>query len=442
MQGKFELDCPLIELIPVVSSDEKPTLSGSGFISINENGQFELKVYFPHAFAIDEVFEKLNWEAGKVIKDEFYYNLIAHDISGNVWHAERFIPDKKSGPNGSMIIGKVPELYHKRETTIGSKNHLQLFFNEPINVPLNTIVKEVETVGAKTRKLKTSISLARFDSFGIDFEIELKENYTVLSAESDEVELTDLIINRIFDAFCFVVAYSDPWSSMIIKRNDIIEYKIRAITNKKIKSRIQSPISFQRIQNNNNSVWMLFDKYLAYTAANDVDHNHSISILFYSIMESGKAALDVEALTLSVSIESLLGGELKSLYTLNQRQKNNIKIVSNIISEAEELDSDFKQRMAGLLSSMNSARAKDILFVLRDRGLIDGDLISTYGKLRNKTAHGAPSSGADIQNFFNQTSAVLVLFYQLVFLVIEYEGEYTDYGSYQYPTKQFSSKLS
>ena len=106
--------------------------------------------------------------------------------------------------------------------------------------------------------------------------------------------------------------------------------------------------------------------------------------------------------------------------------------------ESEALDADFRNRMLGSISAMKKARAKDILFVLRDSELVDRELVQTYGKLRNKTAHGVRDSGADIQNYFNQTSAVLVLFFQLVFLIIKYNGEYTDYGTYDYTAKSLS----
>ena len=86
---------------------------------------------------------------------------------------------------------------------------------------------------------------------------------------------------------------------------------------------------------------------------------------------------------------------------------------------------------------MKNARAKDILFKLRDNGIIDKQLIKVYGNLRNKAAHGVNDTGADLQNYSNEISAVLVLFNQLVFLLIGYNGEYTDYGTYNYPTRTF-----
>ncbi len=441
LQGRFILDCPKIELVPCVPTSTKEYLSGSGYIALNKDGHFDLKIYFPEPFSIDEVFEKLNWEPGKVIGDEAYYNLIAHDISGQKWRAERFIPDKNSGPSGSMIVGKISELRNSEENHKAStKGFIQFHFNEVIKVPLNTAVKELETVGESTRKIKTSIRLARFTACGIDIEIEENNGYTKLTAVSEDIEFTDITINRIFESFSFVTSYTESWSILMVRNAGTTETRIRSVNVEKLRSRIPSPISYQRIHESA-SAWVLFDCYLNYVLNNKIDYLHPISQKLSTVVESGKASLDVEALTLSVSVESLLKEELSDFFKIPPELTKNIRIVKEMVKESEILDEDFKNRIIGSLSAMKSARAKDILSALCDKGLIDKDLVKTYGVLRNKSAHGANSSDGDVQNYFNQISAVLVLFYQLIFLVIKYSGEYTDYGTYGYPTKQFNAKL-
>lgn len=441
LQGRFQLDCPRIELIPCVSGSKKTNLSGSGYVSLNEDGHFDLKVYIPEELSTDEVFEQLKWKPGKVIGDEAYYDMIAHDISGSSWQAERFIPDKSSGPNGSMIIGEITELHQIEDTnTDNERGFFQLHFNEVVKVPLNTIVKEHETVGESTRKLRTGIRLARFEACGIDFEIEENEGHTKFSAASDAVEFVDVTINRIFESFCFVTSRSESWSILVIGNSRGIKTRIRAVKSNKLKSRIPSPISYQRIHNTD-SVWQLFACYLMHTLENEKDFFHPLSSLLYSVIESGKASFDVEALTLSVSIESLLKDELSNFYGIIPDLSSDIEVAKKLISESKALNDKFKKRVLGSFSAMKRARAKDILFALRDNCFIDNSLVKTYGDLRNKSAHGVKSSRADVQNYYNQISAALVLFFQLVFLIIKYEGEYTDYGTYGYPTKQFNRRL-
>ncbi len=441
LKGNFELNCPKIEITPVLATANRKALTGSGVISINDNGYFNIKVFFPETFTLSETFESQKWEAGKIIDDEYFYNLIAYDINGQVWYADHFIPDRSSGPNGSIIIGKVPELYRVQEyPTSTNKNYLQLFFNETIDVPLNTAVKEQIQIGDKTRDVKHSLRIARFNCLGIEFEIDTANGNTVISAVSDKIDFTDVVINRIFESFRFVTAHPKSWSMLSIISNGKKETRIKAIHKSLVKTRIQAPINYQnKFQNEN--VWKLYGLYLSFILKNTENTQHPLSDLYHSILESGKASLDVEALTLSVSIESLLKDELNDIYSLSSTLIKDIKKDVKRLDKSKTLSDEYKTRLKGVLSSMGNARAKDILIVLRDKSIIDGGLVSTYSKLRNKTAHGTRVSGADIQNYFNQTSAVLVLFYHLVFLLIGYKGEYADYGTYDYPTKEFSSEL-
>jgi len=443
LQGTFELNCPLIEIIPYSSDAKKTSLKGSGIITIKENGCFYLKVFIPDVLPISEVFESQNWDAGKIISDEYFYNIIAHDIKGEIWRAERFIPEKNSGLQGSMIIGKVPELHRTQKTDIAKNKHLvKMLFNESIKIPMNTAVTKEVRVGDSTRNSKTSMSLVRYviNKIEIEIEVDKEDNYTTLTAVSEDIELFDEIINRIFESFIFVTAYTRSWSMLSIRRNGEIITRIRAHENDGIKTRTQPPIAYQNIVPNR-SVWQLFDSYFKYVSL-DTEHKlHPLSVLLRSVLESGKASLDVEALTLSVSIESLLNENLINQYIVSKELENNLKKAKELINSCTTLDTNFKKRMHGMIGSMKKARAKDILFTLKDNGFLDKDLIDTYGNLRNKSAHGSQASGGDIQNYFNQTSAVLVLFYQLIFLIIGYTGEYTDYGTYNYPTKSFIGKL-
>ena len=441
LHGRFVLDCPKIELTPYARSSKKATLNGSGYISRCKDGTFDLKVYFQKPLSVDEVFEGLNWKAGKVIAEDAYYNLKAYELSGAVWEAGRFIPNKKTGPDMSMIEGKVPELSRKEEDYRGSeKERIQFYFNKIIKVPLNTVVREQETVGNTTRKMKSDIRLARFAASSIDFEVEENEGHTKLSAISDAVEFKEVLINRIFEAFCFVTSNSTSWSTLVIKSKGLRETRIRAVNPDTQESRIQPPIEFRRYQTTD-SVWRLFDCYLKYVLLNGVDYFHPLSKLIFSVIESGKVSLDVEALILSVSIESLLMEEMSTLFKVSAELTKNICVAIDLVQKSEVMDEKFKKRVVGTFSAMKNVRAKDILFALRDKDLIDKDVVKTCLDLRNKSTHGGKNSGADFQNHLNRVSAVLVLFYQLLFLVIKYEGEYTDYGTYDYPTMQFSGKL-
>ena len=56
--------------------------------------------------------------------------------------------------------------------------------------------------------------------------------------------------------------------------------------------------------------------------------------------------------------------------------------------------------------------------------------------------HADSPRSIDLQTYINLCDSILVLFYQLIFLVIGYTGYYTDYSTYHYPNKKFDKNLS
>lgn len=441
LRGKLEINCPKIELTPTVPSTSKPILQGSGAILLTEEGRFELKVYFPKTFTFEEVFEHLEWEAGKVIPEDACYAVTAYDLSGYIWKADSLIPDRNSGPNGSIITGSLLELKKQDDLATGTdKTYINYYFNRMTHVPFNTLIKEQEEVGTTARKIKSSIRLARFASCNIDFEVEEIEGHTRLRAVCEADDYQANFISRIFEAFTFITASCASWSALEICHRGTCETRIRAVSPNSPSSRILPPIRLQRATNSND-VWRAFDCYLKYTLLNSHDYLHPLSIEVNSVIDSGKASLDIQALTMSVSIEALLKTEMSNLYSVPDTLVEDIDEAMNLIGKSPDIGPGFKQRIPGLLENMKNPRAKDILATLRSLGLIDKKLIKIYDSLRNKSAHGDKGSGSDFQNYYNRISSVLTLFHQLVFLAIGYEGEYADYSSYGYPAKQFCGKL-
>lgn len=442
LRGKLEINCPKIELTPTVPSTSRTILQGSGAIALSDEGQFALMVYFPQTFALEEVFEHLEWEAGKVIPEDACYTVTAYDISGHVWKADNLIPDRNSGPNGSIITGRLLELKKQDDlTTATSKTRINYYFNRMIQVPFNTLIKEQEEVGATARKIKSSIRLARFTSCNIEFEVEEVEGHTSLRAVCEADDYQTVFISRIFEAFTFITASCASWSALEICHRGTCETRIRAVDTNISSSRILPPIKLQRVQVSND-VWDAFDCYLKHVLLNQQDYLHPISIEISSVIESGKASLDIQALTLAVSIEALLREEMADTHKDHENLKEDIAEAKRLINGSTKISADFKTRVPGLLGSMMNPRAKDILASLGSRGVIDEALIKIYGSLRNKSAHGGKGSGSGFQNYYNRISAVLVLFYQLVFLVIDYQGEYVDYSSYGYPVKRFGGRTA
>jgi hypothetical protein len=442
LQGRVELDCPRVELKSSTQEHHGTSLEGSGSISLDTDGTFRLKFYFSRSFDLEEIFENLNWDAGTLIPDNAYYDLIAHEVSGDIWTAERIILDRSCGPNGSLILAKIPELKkHEENTTRSDKAVISYYFNRHIRVPLNTVVSSQELVGDLTRNASMGIRLAKFKAANILFEIEEIQGHTRLVASMKKDELNDFVIRRVYESFCFVTANSSSWSCLVVSAAGFTETRIRAFQTIPVDSRIFPPIGFKVIDPTN-SWWHLFDCYLTYILDTRNDYFHPLSSALFSVLESGRASLDAEALTLSTSIEAILKDQIGGLFDVPASLSRNITIARDVINASPDLDDAFKRRLEGTLGSMMRLRAKDILHLLKSRALIDDELVSIYGPIRDGSAHGERMSGGDLQNYINKLHSVLVLFYHLVFLVFKYEGPYSDYGTYGFPVKTFSGRLA
>lgn len=259
--GITELDCPKVELKRRSRIDPVVPIEGSGSISLDNDGTIRLKVYLSLLFDFNEIFEPLNWDAGKLIPDDAYYDLIAHEISGDTWSAERILIDRSVCPNGLLISAKIPELKkHEESHAKCDKAIIYYYFNRHIRYPHNTAVSTQKLVGEDVRSRSTGIKLAKFETANIKFEIEEIQGNTCLMAIMNDREPTEIVVNRIFESFCFVTASSYSWSCLVIKAGGLVKTRIRALQIIQVESRILPPISFEVIDIAN-SWWKLFGCY-------------------------------------------------------------------------------------------------------------------------------------------------------------------------------------
>lgn len=442
LEGNLVLDCPKIRLTPCVNEHGQDVLNGAGVISATEPGRFLLKVFFEQPFAFEETFERLNWKAGRIIDDKHYYDLEAVDIGGNLWKSKKILPDRTSGSAGSMIVAGFDELEH---IDVGHENikgsSAQFYFNDSIKAPFNTVIKEEKEVGGKQRSFSSKLALARFESDGVSLEIDNSSGKTILRAKFVATDIPRATINRVYEAFSFALAYPKSWSILVLLDAKIRTTVLRAVEPMQIKTRTGPPLKiFDEYATS--FVWELFTKYYSYVATDEASNCHQLSLWVKSVLEAGQATLSVQALTLSVVVESLLIEQMENLYQLSDELIENIQKAEKVIKDDSDLDAGFRQRVLGALNSMRKPRAKDVLKELETRTLIDRQLVKIYGKLRNKMAHGASSPHADIQALLNETNAVLVLFYQLIFLTIDYQGRFSDYGEHGFPVREFNKKLA
>jgi hypothetical protein len=116
--------------------------------------------------------------------------------------------------------------------------------------------------------------------------------------------------------------------------------------------------------------------------------------------------------------------------------------INTFLDVSEEVNELFKVRLKGSLGNMINPRAVDYLSILSDRELIDREIVRKYKIIRNRFAHGDDIDWAELQKHIDDSSTILVLFYQLIFLIIGYTGNFRDYSRYEYPLRKFEKMLN
>jgi hypothetical protein len=84
---------------------------------------------------------------------------------------------------------------------------------------------------------------------------------------------------------------------------------------------------------------------------------------------------------------------------------------------------------------MKNPRARDYLEGLVQDGVIPKAYLDAWKALRNSAAHADAADGAWIEPVLRKSGIVLALYYRLVFLLIGYQGPYTDYGEIGWPER-------
>jgi hypothetical protein len=441
LAGTLTLDCPVIELIPECSDSQEPSYRGSGLISISAKGGFDIRLYFAETNSESKVFrERLfwpKWTAGELVEDQLYYRLEATDLDNRCWRSTRILPNKTAGMAGAVVRAETHKLILSETNNVAAKgNHLRLVFGSKIDFPANEVVNTEKRVGEEIRESKRERSAARFSTSGIDFEITAGGATTILGASSTEHPFDERTIHNIADAFTFFTGNTAKWNVRQVWNEAAVETHIQASAGKEQSTRVGAPLVLQH----NRGDWTLFERYFAYGLSSASEH-HPLGALVHGVLAGGMAYIDVQALTLSVSVENLLANHFRDIAPMDKRIIENIANAKRLVCEASDLDESFKKRIDGALSAMTRPRAKDLLIELRKRALVGADLVTHYEKLRNKSAHGTTIPEENFQLFLDQCNAALTLFYQLIFLRIGYTGKYTAYAARDYPCLDFTALL-
>ena len=442
MENRFSIDCPKLILNPQSPNSSGKIYEGSGFVTQNRDGSLSLKMFCGGSLAPEEFFSKLQFPPGKIIEEQHYYRLSATDISGREWESKWILPNFNVGPEfvGYVINSGIREIWYADSIPKATEaRYAELYIPGDVQIPFSNTTQIERIVEGERRSSATLLNISKFISNGYKFEIEQKDSWILFRVISHDHDINKATLIRFMEALQFVLAKSISWTiSSLIHEHTVVTH-IKSHNDMYCRSRIGPPIHFQLTDRS--SIWHLFDKYLSYVINYNEKSWHPVFGWVHAVIESGCSSVDTESLVLSIAIEGLLKDNFSSLvYDISQLEQHVSK--TQCIITHSDLDANFKNRILGTLGAMLRPRPKDLLHILKDRALIDPVLISAYDKMWNSSAHGEVADISKLQIHLDRCSAVLTLFYQLIFLAIGYTGPYADYSTPGFPTREIKASLA
>ena len=142
----------------------------------------------------------------------------------------------------------------------------------------------------------------------------------------------------------------------------------------------------------------------------------------------------------SVAVEAIVSDPaFASLATPSQATKDGVDQIFEAIRKSGT-DSTLIERAISSMGTMKSSRAVDKLFALVEIGALVKSEPTNWKMLRNPIAHGSlridPKA---LQELLDNIYGSMTLLHKLVFIIIGYDGIYSDYSKHGWHIKTFNA---
>jgi hypothetical protein len=191
--------------------------------------------------------------------------------------------------------------------------------------------------------------------------------------------------------------------------------------------------------------WRLFQHYLAFVANWPEPSFHPCTRHLFSVYQGYQGTIEAQSMALATAVE----GVVKELYPEPKKKIESTKELMKKLRahcenweefKNEEVKRSLWERLSGLLGQLAGTRPKDVLYRLVADRAVNEQHVQAWNKLRNRSAHADVWSSGSVQDLVDLCSSAMILLYHLVFRAIGYEGLYTDYSVYGYPTKRYRGR--
>jgi hypothetical protein len=433
-KGTLHIDCPMIEIF---AADGTVHRAGPGYVRQIQSGGFEVKTFVPSPLDLRQAFDFGNLQPGVLISSVGFYSFRATGNDGRTWGGERLLRPQLGGhveQAGHTATVFCDEIATECECQ-GAKDSIALRSLDSVDFPKTEYRKVVRTVGNEQRGEAISLNTAKFSCCGLAFEITDDDGELRIEAASDEPALHPFLESRITEAFMFAVGASMSWAVLMRWKNEKEYMRLRWPKSRSVRRARLMPIAFQGIDPSG-SVWMLFGLYLTYILGDAERFYHALSAQVLAVIKSSEGSVEANALSAVVAVESILGRFYREVALKSDEDRRSVDDLIDYLKKWPG-DAAILKRAVGSVGQLKHIRPDDRLRELVRQNKVSEENVEAWRSLRNAVAHGDWSGVQQLQKFIDKTGRVHVLFYQLIFNLIGYQGKHTDWGAHGWPLIDF-----
>jgi hypothetical protein len=437
-RGELRIDCSSITLTQNTSNSPH-IFSGNGYIYQSADGEIRFHMFAqPDGGARSRALFDMSLSASFLTKEN-YFTFEAFAYGGGTWSCDSVRADQAIYEHDLIIRGGLYEIRKIDEGSEGaSPFFLQVQIFQNLDLQHTSFVETVHDFGNNHQR-----RLSRYSSKIGTCETRSLED-RVLWHVSSQTELPGNLHNLVIAAFEFLTAKTVV--PRVIESYKRSTHTLRLLSPRPIstRTRLRRPISVHHLVDYE-MPWRLFSLYLEYLCSYSGTSWHPCVLHLHNAIEASANSLDGARLGLCVAVEGL--AKLVAV-PADEEQKRAIKKITKamkcILLRSGLNATVLGQRAEGLLSQLHNPRLIDHLEPLVRAGEIRPSLVKAWSNLRNGAAHAA---AFDIDNARPDELAKLLvgidrvttLMYEIIFHLIGYDEEYTDYSEPDQPPRRLKT---
>ena len=432
LASEFLLD--LMEITLTQRGTEKPlVLQGRGIVTFGKKyPHFALRMYSdlgqkpPPGMGKWPGSEKV--DSGNALPAHHFFDFEATDLHGEKWHCEEITVQPIAG-RGVVFTCNMPTLTCVSPSPMQTDcNQVTLYFLGNLEIPFTTYVERKSKAEGKLLHAGMSLEHHESEAGGFDFvasRVEKHRDVRFIRVASLKSALVASAETRINEALSYALArplqapISERWQgekqTVTLRPLDLEKRELD------LPGRFEPPVSPNSIFIAKD-FWNLFSAYFVYAAADPIaSRPHPLSHQLLRVLLASRSSLDMTGLVVCTAVEGLL-------------KLNEFSDIPFPVSEdaSEHHGNCSSVKMVRNLAPINKLRT------LQQHGLVSKVTIKAWEYLRHRTAHGEMSIDERREQEFARASfSVYELLNRLVFLVIQYQGEHTDFSKSGWPNEHF-----